>query len=315
MRNKFLFVTGMLVLALVLISGNSYAAEFEAEDAILHGVELKSHSGASGGYRVIRFDTTGDYILYNSVPDGNCLEITYSLELTTKQCSIYINGNDAGTAIFTSTGSWNAYNTLIVDMNVHNSVKLQLDADDQTANGGASCASQDKISVLNGLPPPPPPEPNHPLPTQDSNHPFLIVTEANFPELQSRAATSPWSAMKSQACSDCLNLSFSTGTDYVTQAGQMDDIASTCALAYILDPAKRDTYVAKFYNTAMTAWPGYLRPGLSSSAFEYTVTPGISYFSSVLALDVMYNGLTSEQRSSIETEFQLVANWYNSANT
>ena len=148
-------------------------------------------------------------------------------------------------------------------------------------------------------------------------HPFLIVTEANYPQLQSRAATSPWSTMKSQACSDCKNLVFNTGTDYVTQADQMDDIASTCALAYILDTntANRAIYLAKFYDTAMTAWPGYLRPGLDAGSFSYTVSPGISYFSSVLALDIMYNGLTSGQRSNIETEFQLVANWYNSANT
>ncbi len=94
-------------------------------------------------------------------------------------------------------------------------------------------------------------------------HPFLIVTEANYPELQSRAAAAPWSAMKSSACSDCLAIVFDTGTDYVTQTHQMDDIASTCALAYILDTntANRSAYVNKFYTAAMTAWPGYLRPG------------------------------------------------------
>lgn len=63
-------------------------------------------------------------------------------------------------------------------------------------------------------------------------HPFLIVTEANYPQLQSRAATSPWSTMKSQACSDCQTIIFDTGTDYVTQTHQMDDIASTCSRIY-----------------------------------------------------------------------------------
>jgi len=148
-------------------------------------------------------------------------------------------------------------------------------------------------------------------------HPFLIVTEANYTQLQSRSATSPWSTMKTQACSDCKTLVFSTSTDYATQTHQMDDIASACTLAYILDTntANRTTYLNKFYNTAMTAWPTYLRPGLNAGSFTYTVLPGISYFSSVLALDIMYNGLDSTQRSNIETEFQLVANWYNSANT
>jgi len=146
-------------------------------------------------------------------------------------------------------------------------------------------------------------------------HPFLIVTEANYTQLQSRAATSPWSTMKSQACSDCQTIVFNTSTDYVTQTHQMDDIASACALAYILDAANRSTYVTKFYTTAMAAWPGYLRPGLNAGSFDSTVMPGISYFSSVLALDIIYNGLTSSQRSNIETEFQLVANWYEAAST
>ena len=148
-------------------------------------------------------------------------------------------------------------------------------------------------------------------------HPFLIVTEANYTQLQSRAAASPWSTMKSQACSNCKTLVFNTSADYKTQTHQMDDIASTCALAYILDTntANRATYLNKFYNTAMTAWPTYLRPGLNAGSFENTVLPGISYFNSVLALDIMYNDLNSPQRSNIETEFQLVANWYNSANT
>ena len=143
-------------------------------------------------------------------------------------------------------------------------------------------------------------------------HPFLIVTEANYPELQSRASTQPWTDMKGEAISDAGSITFNTGSDYVTQSGQMDDIASTCALAYILDPTNRSTYVTKFYNTAMTAWPSYLRPGLLDNDFQRCVIPGIAYFNSVLALDIMHDDFTAGQLSDLETEFQLVANWYES---
>ncbi len=122
--------------------------QYEAEDAVLNGTEAYAHQGASGGYRVHLFNETGDYILYDNVIDANYLEITYSLGLATdKQCSVYIDGNDVATAVFSPTGDWDTYRTLLLEVDVKNSVKLQLDADDQTANADETCASQDKIAL------------------------------------------------------------------------------------------------------------------------------------------------------------------------
>ncbi len=128
-------------------------SQLEAEDATLNGVEAVADSLASGGYRVRLFNTTGDYILYDNVIDTNYLQITYSLDsASNKQCSVYIDSNDVATAIFAPTGAWDVYSSIILNVNVHNSVKLQLDSDDQTANADQSCASQDKINLSSSEP-------------------------------------------------------------------------------------------------------------------------------------------------------------------
>ncbi len=144
----------MVLITSILLAGSSRAVEFEAEGALLTGVTSKTHGGASGGYRVAYFDAEGDSIFFDGVPEGKYLEITYSLGLTVeKQCSVYVDGLDAATATFPPTGSWDVYNTTLLILDVAGSVKLRLDADDQAFNAGESCASIDKIAILNEPPP------------------------------------------------------------------------------------------------------------------------------------------------------------------
>lgn len=127
---------------------------FEAEHASLSGVELMEDDGASGGVRVIRFDEVGDYIGFANQAVGSYLYITYSLGLTTpKQCSVYVNDVDAATAIFYPTGDWNTYKPLLIEVPITGYVRLQIDQDDQVFNNNESCASQDKIEIMDQLTP------------------------------------------------------------------------------------------------------------------------------------------------------------------
>jgi len=126
----------------------------EAESATLNGVTTLAHAGASGGYRVIQFDAVGDFISYDNVTTGSYLYLTYSLGLATpKQCSVYIAGADAVTAVFYPTGDWNTYKPLLIEIPVTGAVRLQMDADDQAFNAGESCASQDKIEIMDEMTP------------------------------------------------------------------------------------------------------------------------------------------------------------------
>jgi hypothetical protein len=146
------------------------------------------------------------------------------------------------------------------------------------------------------------------------NHPFLIVTESNYPALRALAEQSPWSRMKADAISDVRTLVYKPEDSYGTKAGRLGDIVSAGALAYILDPPSRATYVSKIYSTMVNHWPE-LRAGLDRSEHTYTLPPGSAFFRCVLALDIIYNDLTPAQRADVEAELQRVADWYNSTNT
>jgi hypothetical protein len=146
------------------------------------------------------------------------------------------------------------------------------------------------------------------------NHPFLIVTESDYPALRALAEQSPWSQMKADAISDVQTLVCNPADDYGRKVGRMGDIVSAGALAYILDPPNSSTYVGKVYNTIVNCWPD-LRAGLDRSEHSYTVAPGSAFFMSVLALDIMYNDLTPTERGDIEAQLQKVADWYNSTTT
>lgn len=155
---RFLFMRALSTAAslnfALALAGGPLAAHttLEAESATLNGVTSVAHAGASGGYRVSQFDAVGDFISYDSAPTGSYLYLTYSLGLTTpKQCSVYIGGVDAATAVFYPTGGWSVYKPLLIEIAATGAVRLQLDADDQTFNAGESCASQDKIEIMDEL--------------------------------------------------------------------------------------------------------------------------------------------------------------------
>ncbi|MCK4752735.1 MAG: heparinase II/III family protein [Planctomycetes bacterium] len=152
-------------------------------------------------------------------------------------------------------------------------------------------------------------------------HPFLIVTEANFPDLQARASSAPWSTMKSQAISSAGITYYPDDDDFKGKVINLSNIVSGCALAYILDTPNRTTYQNRLYDliTNSAYWPALLTeminnnpPNTGSYDFPYVVITGGAYFNTVLALDVMYNGFTAGQITDMETELQAVADWYES---
>ncbi|MCX7045186.1 MAG: glycosyl hydrolase family 28-related protein [Candidatus Sumerlaeota bacterium] len=146
----------MLGVAIVLALSESalpiWSTEYEAEGAQLHGVSSAADVNASGGYRVRYFDQAEDFIRFQHVAAGKTIIITYSLgDATARECGIYVNGVRRALALFQPTGAWDTYQTLALPLTVgaQGSVKLQLDAADIIFNAGDSCASIDKIAILN----------------------------------------------------------------------------------------------------------------------------------------------------------------------
>ena len=141
-------------------------------------------------------------------------------------------------------------------------------------------------------------------------HPFLIVKEELYAGLQAKAASSPWAEMKASALADCASLDWNDGGTKVSAKGYlMTGVVSSCALSYILDAPARAGYAAKIRDNLMR-W-GVLHANRDTpNQWDYTVPAGAAFFNSVLALDIVHDALTADERAAIEAELQTVADWY-----
>ncbi|UCH64175.1 MAG: T9SS type A sorting domain-containing protein [Fidelibacterota bacterium] len=140
-------------------------------------------------------------------------------------------------------------------------------------------------------------------------HPHIIVKESEYAELQARAENWPWSVMKSKAISDATSLTFNPSDGYSTKCYRIQDIASSCALAYILDPANRSTYVSKVETVLAPAIDNIRNVKENSSVDDhlYSVTPSSPTFMVYLALDIMYDSLSTDIRQAIEEDCDYIA--------
>jgi hypothetical protein len=139
------------------------------------------------------------------------------------------------------------------------------------------------------------------------SHPFLIVREDMYAELQARASEEPWASWKTSAMN--YDAEFDLSQSYISRSNRLTRIVSRAALAYILDEARRPLYVQRIVTSLTTGWAN-LAPGLDASVHGTVVPPGAAFFNSVLALDVIYNDLSTEQRTSLESSLKQAADFY-----
>lgn len=145
-------------------------------------------------------------------------------------------------------------------------------------------------------------------PLAGGTHPFLIVTESNYPALRERAIESPWSEMKAAALRDFAGIEYDrVNAAMRTKAEMMRHVASTGALLYILDPDGRAAYVEKLRDTLLQ-WDDLYRH--RNRDWSFAVPAGGAFFNSVLALDIIHGTLTSAERAEIESLLDRMAEWY-----
>ncbi|MCK4751861.1 MAG: hypothetical protein KAS75_00340, partial [Planctomycetes bacterium] len=136
-------------------------------------------------------------------------------------------------------------------------------------------------------------------------HPFLIVTEANYPELQARASGSPWSDIKANALNDASNLVYDPGLyPYKIKTSRLRDVVSSCSLAYILDPTNRTQYKNKIRDQLNTGLDNLAATRSSAGTWEANTALECALFAATLAMDIVYNDLTPGERTTIETKIE-----------
>jgi len=150
-------------------------------------------------------------------------------------------------------------------------------------------------------------------PALAQEHPFLLVKESEYAEMRTRALTSPGSTMKTKAISDFNNTTYLTSDTYNTKINKLNIIVSSGALAYILDPANKTAYKNKLRDTLLQ-WDN-LWASRTGAGWSICVAPGSAFFNSVLALDIIYNDLTSEERTNIENKLAVAGDWWWNAMT
>jgi hypothetical protein len=139
--------------------------------------------------------------------------------------------------------------------------------------------------------------------SEAASHPFLIVNASEFEELRSRASEEPWATFKRTAISDAKTLTFNKAAGYGDRCTSMREILEACSLAYILDPDNKDLYIDKILDV-LNYWKsdveGNIFKELDSTNWTYAIPPSGAFFSSVLALDIIYPDLTPEEIANAE---------------
>ena len=268
--------------------------EFEAELAMSSGLTSRSDIDASGGYRMIQFNAEGKYLTYGDLPAGSCVLITYSLAAAAaKQCSVHVDGVDVATATFAPTGAWDAYRAIAVPVGIAkgSSLTLRLDADDQAANGGESCASQDRIAILDYVPTRP--------------RVGLITRMGDFPMLRERADVWPWKHLQFAAYTRAWQYEYDTGLSrYRQRAERLAYIVDGISLTAIMHEEDRPYLVDRLAAQANAGLDDLAATigSVDDRAWEQNTALGNAMYKLTLCLDILYEDIPTAQRLEIETK-------------
>ncbi len=148
--------------------------------------------------------------------------------------------------------------------------------------------------------------------TPPREHPFLLFRRTDLTGLRARAEQSPWREMRAEALREAgaiagvEPLRFDPTAPIRQRANQLSRIFSTTALAYVLDPAQAAAHRARLV-AHFVYWrpdvPGNLTAELAGAApddWSRSTPTGAAFFNAVLALDVIHDDLTTDERAPIE---------------
>ncbi len=149
--------------------------------------------------------------------------------------------------------------------------------------------------------------------TVQVDHPTILGDTSQYAVLRSKSNQFPFLQMKNQAISDANSNTwlssqyFGSGGDYTRHCLRTKDIVNACAIGYLLDPSNKSFYVNKATNQLLDAL-NYLIPNRPSSDWSGNVPLGAAIFNAILAMDIMYNDMSTADRTTIENQIDLLTN-------
>jgi len=121
---------------------------------------------------------------------------------------------------------------------------------------------------------------------KESHHPFLIVKKEQFQELRQKSASEPWKSMKEDAISRSQKGS-------KTEAYDLQDYVGAAALAYILEDSNAKVHAHRVRDAIINQ---YSKIRVQDGGDWGGVVPPMgSFFVAILALDIVYDALTTSE--------------------
>ena len=138
-------------------------------------------------------------------------------------------------------------------------------------------------------------------------HPRLLVRAEQYDALRARAGSEPWRSMR-DGVRACTTLTYQPERSVYSQYSSMTQVMRQAALAVILYPDDRQIYIEHIV-AQLAHWDelNVLRRQRPTSDWASMINGGDAFFTSILALDIIYNDLTAGQLAAIEARLQT---WY-----
>ncbi|WAC19867.1 hypothetical protein OVA24_00560 [Luteolibacter sp. SL250] len=136
----------------------------------------------------------------------------------------------------------------------------------------------------------------------DPPHPFLIVSEEEYPAWREKALREPWSGMKAKALQAAATLTYDPAFSgsYRSKVLGLKTVVSACALSSILDPANAATHADKAAAEMIAGLTDIRDTRGAVGGWEANTPVGSTLFSCILALDVLHAHIPEATRLQIE---------------
>jgi len=126
---------------------------------------------------------------------------------------------------------------------------------------------------------------------KETHHPFLIVKKDMYPALREKSSQEPWKSMKADAITR-------SGAGSSNDPYKLQEYVGAAALAYILDEGNETVHVQRVKNAIINQ---YSKVTIEESGdWGKVVKPMGSFFSAILALDIVYDALSMEEIMACE---------------
>lgn len=128
------------------------------------------------------------------------------------------------------------------------------------------------------------------------SHPFMIVKDADYPVLQALSvggsSKAPFIRMRTDAINISNQTTYNESASVASRARSLIKIMDSTALAYIVDPANRNTYRDRFYQH-LKYWDlsqsGNITKDLNINDWNATVPTAAAFFGTLVAMDIIHN--------------------------